>query len=256
MKRKALQALAASRTFGALERSAPGSPSPPPATPFRSNMAPSCSREATRETLCSWCWKANWKCGPWAGTAANCASPPCPAGSLIGEMAALDGASRSADVVAARRCQLWRISRTALLGALKAHPDAALALLAELSGRLRAANAALELVSRRDLEAQLAFLLLAERNRTGLVVLTQTEMARRIGFSREKVNRRLHAWAAVGLGGHRSPRRAGEGCRTAPESGPLARGQFRRRASGAFRRAGPRRAGPWPGSPPGLMAVL
>ena len=121
-----------------------------------------------------------------------------PAGSLIGEMAALDGASRSADVVAARRCQLWRISRTALLDTLKAHPDAALAVLAELSGRLRSANAALELASRRDLEAQLAYLLLAERNRAGVVTLTQTEMARRIGFSREKVNRRLHAWAHEG----------------------------------------------------------
>lgn len=121
-----------------------------------------------------------------------------PQGGLIGEMAALDGAPRSADVVAARRCLLWRVPRAALIEVLKDHPDAALALLAELSGRLRAANAALELASRRDLEAQLAFLLLTERNRAGAVVLTQTEMARRIGFSREKVNRRLHAWADEG----------------------------------------------------------
>lgn len=119
-------------------------------------------------------------------------------GGLIGEMAALDGAPRSADVAAATRCALWRIPRSALLETLKAHPAAALALLAELSGRLRAANAALELASRRDLEAQLAFLLLAERNRAGVVALTQTEIARRIGFSREKVNRRLHAWADEG----------------------------------------------------------
>lgn len=119
-------------------------------------------------------------------------------GGLIGEMAVLDGAPRSADVIAARRSLLWRIGRGALLDAVTAHPGAALALLSELSSRLRAANAALELSSRRDLGARLAFLLLTERNRTGVVSLTQTEMARRIGFSREKVNRRLQAWAREG----------------------------------------------------------
>jgi CRP-like cAMP-binding protein len=122
-----------------------------------------------------------------------------PEGGLIGEMAALDGAPRSADVVAARRCRLWRVPRAALLETLRGHPEAALTLLTELTGRLRAANAALERASGRHLEAQLAFLLLSERNRTGLVALTQTEMARRIGFSREKVNRRLHAWADEGV---------------------------------------------------------
>jgi CRP-like cAMP-binding protein len=122
-----------------------------------------------------------------------------PEGALIGEMAALDGAQRSADVVAARRCRLWRVPRSALFETLRSHPEAALALLMELTGRLRAANAALERASRHDLEAQLAFLLLSERNRLGAVALTQTEMARRIGFSREKVNRRLHAWADEGV---------------------------------------------------------
>jgi len=122
-----------------------------------------------------------------------------PEGGLIGEMAVLDGAPRSADVVAARRCRLWRVPRAALLETLRSHPEAALAVLTELTGRLRAANAALERASRRDLEAQLAFLLLSEHNRLGAVALTQTEMARRIGFSREKVNRRLHAWADEGV---------------------------------------------------------
>ncbi len=121
-----------------------------------------------------------------------------PAGSLIGEMAVLDGAARSADVVASRNCRLWRLPRAAVLSALSANPEAALALLIELSGRLRAANAALELVSRRTLEEQLAALLIAEKNRLGFVALTQTEMARRIGFSREKVNRKLHAWVQEG----------------------------------------------------------
>ncbi len=197
LKRKALQALAASRTFGALERSAldhlASAGHPVPLEHGAVLFQRGDEGDAVFVVL-----EGELEVRTVGRDGRELRIAALPAGSLIGEMAALDGASRSADVVAARRCQLWRISRTALLGALKAHPDAALALLAELSGRLRAANAALELVSRRDLEAQLAFLLLAERNRTGLVVLTQTEMARRIGFSREKVNRRLHAWAAEG----------------------------------------------------------
>lgn len=120
------------------------------------------------------------------------------AGALIGEMAVLDGAPRSADVVAARRSSLWRLPRASVLEVLHDHPHAAIALLAELAGRLRAANAQLELTARRDLEAHLAALLVAERNRRNHVAMTQTEMARRIGFSREKVNRRLNLWARAG----------------------------------------------------------
>jgi CRP-like cAMP-binding protein len=51
---------------------------------------------------------------------------------------------------------------------------------------------------RGGLDHHLAALLGAEQNRQGRVVMTQTEMARRIGFSREKVNRKLHRWAAAG----------------------------------------------------------
>ena len=120
------------------------------------------------------------------------------AGALVGEMAALDGGARSADMVAARRCRLWRLPRQALLDAFGAEPKAALALVAELSVRLRAANAALEASSVLDLGGRLARLLIQETRARGLIPLTQTEMARRLGASREKVNRKLHAWAAEG----------------------------------------------------------
>jgi CRP/FNR family transcriptional regulator, cyclic AMP receptor protein len=197
LKRKALAALAASRTFGALDRAvlehlaAAGHPvslerGSPLFLKGDEGDAAFVVLEGELEV------RTIGKDGRELRIAAYAS------GGLIGEMAALDGAPRSADVVAARRCALWRVPRSALLDTLTAHPAAALALLAELSGRLRAANGALELASRRDLEAQLAFLILAERNRAGVVTLTQTEIARRIGFSREKVNRRLHAWAAEG----------------------------------------------------------
>ena len=92
-------------------------------------------------------------------------------GELIGEMAVLDGGPRSADVIASRNCRLWRLPRAAVLAALRVNAEAALKLLAELSRRLRAANTALELASRRTLEGQLAALLIAEKNRLGFVAL-------------------------------------------------------------------------------------
>jgi CRP-like cAMP-binding protein len=115
--------------------------------------------------------------------------------SIIGEMAALDGGMRSADLIAVRRTTLWRIPRSTLIDALRAEPAAAVALIAELAARLRAANAAMEDMRTLDLGGRLARLLLQAMGQGSLVRLTQTEIARRLGASREKVNRKLNAWA-------------------------------------------------------------
>lgn len=119
-------------------------------------------------------------------------------GALVGEMAALDGGLRSADVAATRRSRLWRISRDAMLAALEAEPKAAVALVIELSARLRVADGAISDKTVLDLAGRLARLLLAEAGANGLLPLTQTEIGRRLGFSREKVNRKLHEWAHEG----------------------------------------------------------
>jgi len=121
------------------------------------------------------------------------------AGAVAGEMAAIDGEPRSAAVCAARNSRLWRIPRAALVDALEHDPRAAMALVIELSRRLRAANRALETERLLDLGGRLAGLLLSERPNGGLVALTQTEIARRLGLSREKVNRKLNAWAGEGV---------------------------------------------------------
>jgi CRP/FNR family cyclic AMP-dependent transcriptional regulator len=115
--------------------------------------------------------------------------------SVIGEMAALDGGVRSADMIAVRRSTLWRIPRSTLIDALRAEPAAAVALIAELAGRLRIANAAMEAIRTLDLGGRLARLLLESMGQRSLVALTQTEIARRLGASREKVNRKLNTWA-------------------------------------------------------------
>lgn len=120
-------------------------------------------------------------------------------GAIIGEMAALAGGPRSVDMVAARRCKLYRIPRGALLEVLKSDAEAALELIIELTRRLRASNAALEALMRLGLSGRLARLLTASMNARGLVALTQTEVARRLGVSREKVNRRLKAWAEAAI---------------------------------------------------------
>lgn len=117
---------------------------------------------------------------------------------LIGEMAVLDGGKRSADIAAIRRSRFLRISRDQALAALESEPKALLKLVAELSRRLRAADAALEDARLLDLGGRLATRLLDEAGNGASVALTQTEIARRIGASREKVNRKLHEWADEG----------------------------------------------------------
>jgi CRP-like cAMP-binding protein len=117
---------------------------------------------------------------------------------LIGEMAVLDGGLRSADICAIRRSRFLRIHRDQALAALESEPRALLKLVSELSRRLRHADAALEDAHTLDLGGRLALRLLEEAGDGSAVTLTQTEIARRIGASREKVNRKLHEWVDEG----------------------------------------------------------
>lgn len=122
------------------------------------------------------------------------------AGDVLGELAAIDGGPRSADARATRRTTLIKIGREALLDTLQQEPAAALALLAALAHRVREADAQIETHALLDLPAKAARLLLEESgNGARHVAMTQTEMARRIHVSREKLNRRLHAWVDEGL---------------------------------------------------------
>ena len=117
---------------------------------------------------------------------------------VIGEMAVLDGGARSADIAAIRRSKLLRISRDQAIAALESEPKALLHLVAEMSRRLRAADAALEGAHLLDLGGRLAQRLLEEAGAGAAITVTQTELARRIGASREKVNRKLHEWVDAG----------------------------------------------------------
>lgn len=120
----------------------------------------------------------------------------CLPGALVGEMAILDGGARSAAMIARRRTGLWRIGRAETLEALEAEPKAALALLAELAGRLRAADGRVQEAQLAPLADRLARLILKDPR--GPVIHSQGEMARLIGASREAVNRTLAGWRARG----------------------------------------------------------
>ena len=117
---------------------------------------------------------------------------------LIGEMAVLDGGTRSADICAIRKSRFLRIHRDQAIAALESEPKALLKLIAEMSRRLRHADAALEDAHTLDLGGRLALRLMEEAGDSTSVTLTQTELARRIGASREKVNRKLHEWVDEG----------------------------------------------------------
>ena len=118
------------------------------------------------------------------------------AGAVVGELAVLDGLTRAADVTASRRSRLLRIPRAAVLDALRSEPEAALQLLAVLAGRIRRADALVEETALVDLGGRLARLLL--QNGPGAITLTQAQMGRMIGASREKVNRKLGEWRQQG----------------------------------------------------------
>jgi CRP-like cAMP-binding protein len=115
------------------------------------------------------------------------------AGSVIGEMGAIDGAPRATSAQATRKCELLRIDRELIAGALLAEPQAALALLGVLAKRLRDTDALVERTSSMELGKRLArFLLLESEN--ARIVFNQSEIAHHIGASREAVNRKLEQW--------------------------------------------------------------
>lgn len=64
-------------------------------------------------------------------------------GEFFGEMALLDEAPRSADVVALEKTRCSMLTRWDMRGLVAAHPDIALKMLAELARRLRETNQAL-----------------------------------------------------------------------------------------------------------------
>lgn len=127
---------------------------------------------------------------------------------FFGEMSLLDGMTRSATVTALEDSKLFMIQRTEFLDLLKKFPEVSIALLTELTKRLRASSMKVKALSLKDAEGKVASVLLQLADemgkiRQGLVEIDnlpyQQELANMAGTSRETISRTLHAFAKKGL---------------------------------------------------------
>jgi CRP-like cAMP-binding protein len=129
-------------------------------------------------------------------------------GDFFGEMALLDKQPRSANVVAVEESQLLGLDREAFQAHIATNPSTALAVLAEMSRRLRHADEVIGNLALLDVYARVALTVrdLAQKQGEpvdgGLLIKerpTQQEIAGLIGTSRETVSRALSDFARRGL---------------------------------------------------------
>jgi CRP/FNR family cyclic AMP-dependent transcriptional regulator len=119
-------------------------------------------------------------------------------GTLVGEMACVDGQPRPADILATRTTRLLTLPRAVFTEALATEPGAALVLLGLLGGRLRDAERALAATQAQSLGGRLSSLLLAEADAGAVAGITPARLARRLGAPRDAVDRKLDIWSRSG----------------------------------------------------------
>ena len=127
---------------------------------------------------------------------------------FFGEMALLDGLARSATVTSIEDSKVFIIQRNDFLNLIQEHPEVSIALLQELTQRLRAAGIKIKALSLKDAEGKVATVLLQladdmGRIKQGVVEIEklpyQHELANMAGTSRETISRTLHSFAKKGL---------------------------------------------------------
>jgi len=127
---------------------------------------------------------------------------------FFGEMAILDGQTRSATVVAIEDTELFLIQRNDFINLLKEYPEIAISLLQELTKRLRAADAKIKALSLKDAEGKVATVLLQLADDVGKIkhgkveiekLPLQQDLANMAGTSRETISRTIHSFAKKGL---------------------------------------------------------
>jgi CRP-like cAMP-binding protein len=127
---------------------------------------------------------------------------------FFGEMAILDGQTRSATVVAIEDSELFLIQRNDFINLLKEFPEVAIALLQELTKRLRAADSKIKALSLKDAEGKVATVILQLADDVGKIkqgkveidkLPLQQDLANMAGTSRETISRTLHSFSKKGL---------------------------------------------------------
>jgi CRP/FNR family transcriptional regulator, cyclic AMP receptor protein len=125
---------------------------------------------------------------------------------LFGEIALLDGSTRTASAAAMVHTDLLRIHRDHFLPYLKANPDLLLRMLSLVCERLRWTNGIVEDAAFLAFPARLAkrLLFLSEHYRKPeggelTVELSQQDLGRMVGAGREAINKQLGLWRSAGI---------------------------------------------------------
>jgi CRP-like cAMP-binding protein len=126
---------------------------------------------------------------------------------FFGEMAILDGLTRSASVVATTKSELFMIHRRDFLKLLNDYPMVAIALLRELTGRLRKADSQIKSLSLKDAAGRVANVVLQLADEIGMFrkgrveideLPLQQDLANMAGTSRETISRMIHKFIKKG----------------------------------------------------------
>lgn len=126
-------------------------------------------------------------------------------GEIFGEIAALDGGIRSADVVAIERSEVMVIDRREVIPVLQRYPELALRFIEILCARIRHTSEQVEDIVFLDLSGRLAKVLLflhqkvAAESTQARIRVTQREISQMIGASRESTNKKLRQWERARL---------------------------------------------------------
>lgn len=127
---------------------------------------------------------------------------------IFGEMSLLDGQARSAHVTAMENTDIFIIKREDFIEHLRSFPEVSIALLQEMTKRLRAADIKIKSLSLKDAEGKVATVLLQLADEIGKIkqgtveiekLPFQHDLANLAGTSRETISRTLHSFAKKGL---------------------------------------------------------
>jgi len=124
------------------------------------------------------------------------------AGSVFGEIAALDQGIRTASAIAQERVVATRYTRNDLLNLIKLKPEIALDTINLLCSRIRWVSQQVEELAMLDIQARLANRLLILHRKfaepDGKLKMSQSDLADFLGVTRESINKVLQGWRAKG----------------------------------------------------------
>ncbi|MDI6766257.1 MAG: Crp/Fnr family transcriptional regulator [Bacteroidota bacterium] len=127
---------------------------------------------------------------------------------FFGEMSILDGLSRSASVIAITKTELFMIHRRDFLKLMQDVPSVAIALLKEMTLRIRKADAQIKSLSLKDATGRVANVILQLADDIGTIrkgrveideLPLQQDLANMAGTSRETISRVIHSFIKKGL---------------------------------------------------------